>query len=182
MLISPVLDFAGRGSPFDPLAQATRLPSMAAAARAASGAAVTREGLAEVERYALGEYLVDLLRGERDTEAVARAVGARGCADRPRSRPGAAPAGPVGDGRVPARVASRQPARRQRLRRHRDAPRPLPPALVSRHPDPVLDGLMAPLTSAMLELYGKRLDWRPDGRRYELLNRTVNREWAGAAR
>ena len=29
----------------------------------------------------------------------------------------------------------------------------------------------------MLELYAKRLDWRPEGQHYELLNRTVNREW-----
>jgi carboxypeptidase C (cathepsin A) len=41
----------------------------------------------------------------------------------------------------------------------------------------VLDGLIAPLTSAMLNLYGKRLEWRPKGQRYELLNRATSREW-----
>jgi carboxypeptidase C (cathepsin A) len=177
MLISPVLDFAGRGSPFDPLAQATRLPSMAAAARAASGAAVSRESLAEVERYALGEYLVDLLRGERDTDAVAR------LSERVAALTGLDPAlvrqrrGRLETGeflrelhRGSQRVGSAYDATETR-------PDPFPAALVSRHPDPVLDGLMAPLTSAMLELYGKRLDWRPEGRRYELLNRNVSREW-----
>ncbi|MDO9714113.1 hypothetical protein Q7A36_37785 [Paracraurococcus sp. LOR1-02] len=177
MLISPVLDFAGRALPFDPLTQATRLPSMVAAARAVSGAVVTRESLAEVERYALGEYLTDLLRGERDAEAVARRserVAALTGLDSAlvRQRRGRLETGEflreLHRGRH--RVGSAYDATETR-------PDPFPAALVSRHPDPVLDGLMAPLASAMLELYGKRLDWRPDGRRYELLNRSVNREW-----
>jgi carboxypeptidase C (cathepsin A) len=150
---------------------------MVAAARAASGAAVSRESLAEVERYALGEYLVDLLRGERDADAVAR------LSEHVAAMTGLDPAlvrqrrGRLETGeflrelyRGSQRVGSAYDATETR-------PDPFPAAFVSRHPDPVLDGLIAPLTSAMLELYGKRLDWRPDGRRYELLNRTVSREW-----
>jgi carboxypeptidase C (cathepsin A) len=154
-----------------------RLPSMVAAARAASGAVITQESLAEVERYALGAYLVDLLRGERDAEAMVH------LSERVAALTGLDPAlvrqrrGRLETGdflrelhRGSQRVGSAYDATEAR-------PDPFPAALVSRHPDPVLDGLMAPLTSAMLELYGKRLDWRPEGRRYELLNRSVNREW-----
>lgn len=177
MLISPVLDFAGRGSPFDPLAQAMRLPSMVAAAQAAAGGSVTRGSLAETERYAAGDYLVDLLRGERDAEATGRLV------ERVAALTGLDPAlVRQRRGRLETAEFLRELHRAdQRVGSAYDAtetrPDPFPAALVSRHPDPVLEGLMAPLTSAMLELYGKRLDWRPDGRRYELLNRIANREW-----
>jgi carboxypeptidase C (cathepsin A) len=44
----------------------------------------------------------------------------------------------------------------------------------------VLDGMRAPLTSAMLAIYETRLGWRPEGapnRQYEILNERVAREW-----
>src|SRR4029450_6831231 len=47
------------------------LPSMAAVAREAKGA-VTRADLADVERYAQGEYLADLIKGQADQEATTR--------------------------------------------------------------------------------------------------------------
>ena len=71
ILMSPALDVSGRSRAFDPFTYVTRLPSMAAAARAARGP-VAREQLADVERYAATEYLVDLTRGESDSDAVAR--------------------------------------------------------------------------------------------------------------
>jgi carboxypeptidase C (cathepsin A) len=178
VLVSPVLDFGGRGaaSP-DPLSRAALLPSMAAAAHAAAGEPVTRADLAGVERYAAGDYLLDLLRGPRDAEAVARLV------ERVASLTGLDPvllrrrAGRLDPGefrreidRGRARVASAYDATETRAD-------PFPDAPVGRRPDPVLDGLVAPLTSAMLELYRARLAWRPEGRRYELLNRATGREW-----
>jgi carboxypeptidase C (cathepsin A) len=66
VMVSPVIDFGWRGngrqSPFN---WVVRLPSMAAAAREAT-APFDREALREAERYASGEYLQDLVRGERD--------------------------------------------------------------------------------------------------------------------
>ena len=44
---------------------------MTAAARAAHGP-LTRAQLADVERYAATDYLLDLTRGERDQDAIAR--------------------------------------------------------------------------------------------------------------
>src|SRR5690606_12647238 len=63
VLVSPVLDFGWIAEGNDePLALASRLPSLAAANLAGKGP-VTREALQEAERYASGEYLVDLVRG-----------------------------------------------------------------------------------------------------------------------
>ena len=42
--------------------------------------------------------------------------------------------------------------------------------------DPSGDPLMAPLTSAAVDLTTRKLNWRPDGS-YELLNDAVNRAW-----
>lgn len=177
VLVSPVLDFAGRSAPLAPMSLAMRLPSMVAASRAAAGTRVTHADLAEAERYAIGDYLVDLLRGERDTEAVARVE------ERVTALTGLDPALVRRQhGRLETDVFLRELDRRgSRIASAYDAtvtgPDPFPLAMSSRRPDPVLDALIAPLTSAMLDLYGRRLDWQPEGRRYELLNRATSREW-----
>jgi carboxypeptidase C (cathepsin A) len=72
VLVSPVIDFAWRGNGRQsPLGWVSRLPSMAAASREAT-APFDREALRDAERYASGEYLADLVRGERDTTAIDR--------------------------------------------------------------------------------------------------------------
>src|SRR5690348_7471639 len=71
VMISPVLDFGWRGNAPSPLNWVARLPSMAAAVREAK-APFDREALRDVERYAAGEYLQDLMRGTRDSAAVER--------------------------------------------------------------------------------------------------------------
>ena len=89
-MVSAVLDFGWRGKGrHAPLSWVVRLPSMAAAAREQNGP-FDREALRDVERYAEGDYLDDLLRGERDTAAVERIVGTVAAPDRPRSLAGAA--------------------------------------------------------------------------------------------
>ena len=68
ILVSPVLDFRDyQGSSL--LQYVASLPTMAAVAREAKGP-VTRADLADVERYARGEFLVDLVKGQADTEAT----------------------------------------------------------------------------------------------------------------
>ncbi len=70
ILISPVLDFRDfTGSSL--LQYVARLPTMAAVAREAKGS-VTRGDLADVEDYAQGEFLTDLVKGRADTEATTR--------------------------------------------------------------------------------------------------------------
>ena len=70
-MISPVIDFGWFEGANNPLTFATRLPSQAAAARGLEGAD-GRDKLADVEAYAAGPYMTDLLRGERDPAALAR--------------------------------------------------------------------------------------------------------------
>src|SRR5260370_12410991 len=71
-MISPVLDFGNCGlRGHNPLCWVMRLPSMAAAVME-STAPFDRNALREVESYASGEYLRDLMRGERDADAIER--------------------------------------------------------------------------------------------------------------
>ena len=176
ILVSPVLDFGGRSSAFDPLLYVERLPSMAAAAREAHGP-VNRAAMADVEAYATGAYLSDLLRGLHDVEAVARVserVAALTELDPELVREHA--------GQLDFDVWLRA-----RLRQKGEVaspydtsvatPDPFPDSSFSNHPDPILDALRGPVTSAMLDLYAHRLNWLPEGERYELLNSGIARRW-----
>ncbi|HJZ21712.1 MAG TPA: peptidase S10, partial [Bradyrhizobium sp.] len=70
ILVSPVLDFREfSGSSI--LQYVWSLPTMAAVARQAKGA-VSRADMADVEGYARGEFLSDLIKGLADTEATTR--------------------------------------------------------------------------------------------------------------
>ena len=173
VLVSPVLDFNGRDAPWSPLEHVGRLPSMAAAANDAGG----RTQLREVEEYAAGEFLNDLVRGERDAAATAR-LSARVAAYTGmdpalvRRRAGRLDIGTFVRDREPGRVASPYDATVT-------AADPFPAAANDNSPDAILDGLRGPVTSAMLELYA-RLNWTPEGapgRQYQLLNTAVAREW-----
>src|ERR1700724_1019469 len=70
ILVSPVLDFRERGGS-SILQYVVSLPTMAAVAREAKGP-VTRAGMADVEAYARGDFLSDLIKGEADAEATRR--------------------------------------------------------------------------------------------------------------
>ena len=176
VLVSPVLDFGGR-SGFDPIALAARLPTLAAAHAAAGGQPPSAEAMAAAEEYAGGDYLRDLLRGARDAAALERldrrvaeltGIGPETVRRFQGQMPWEALLGtPV---QAEGRVASAYD-----LTETRADPFPLRPS--ADRPDPVLDGLVAPLTSAMLTLYRDRLEWLPSDRRYGVLNRQVNREW-----
>ncbi|MBR0668643.1 peptidase S10 [Roseomonas hellenica] len=176
VLVSPVLDFGGRSAIFDPLALAARLPTIAAIGRASSGL-VSRTELEEVERYATSEYLIDLVRGVRDPETIARM-----------SRRVAALTGldPAWVQRHQARLGIGETLRQLGAPTGSvvsaydgtvTGPDPFPSSPRQAVPDPVLDALIAPLSRAMLGLYDEKLNWRPEERRYEVLNRATSREW-----
>ena len=181
VMVSPVLDFGWRfQNRHTPLHFVSELPSMAAAALDASGKPPTREALAAVERYAATEFLTDLMRGPRDKDAVAR------MADRISGFTGLDPAlvRRLG-GRVDPSVFVRERGRAtEKIGSLYDATiegyDPNPSAFLSRAEDPVLDGVDAPLTAAMTDLY-KRLGWRLD-RAYRLLNREVGGQWQWGGR
>ncbi len=174
VLISPVLDFNGRDAPWSPFRFVDTLPSMAAAARNAH----SRSELADVEAYAAGDYLADLLRGEADPAAIDRLT------DRVAALTGLDPAlvrrraGRIDTstflrGREPGRVETPYDA-------SISAADPFPAAANDNSPDPLLDGMRGPLTTAMLFVYRNWLDWQPEGapaRQYEVLNGRVAHDW-----
>jgi carboxypeptidase C (cathepsin A) len=177
ILISPVLDFGWRGQTrHSPLSWVARLPSMAAAAREAKGAPFDREALRDAERYAAGEYLQDLVRGERDSAA--------------RNRMSAKVAALTGlnvdlvrrlGGRVDSGTFEREVMRERGLVASSydatvTAYDPDPYAATARYFDPVLTSLHAPLSAAMTDLYRRVLGWRIEDP-YYLLNTDVSGRW-----
>jgi len=179
-LLSPVLDFGWRDQPgHAPLPRVSLLPSLAAAAMEAAAGEVDAGAIAAVEAYATGDYVSDLLDGLVDTAATARVV------RRVAAITGLDPATiEAYAGRLePADFARELRQGESRIASLYDtavsALDPTPERPFSRGADPLLEGLMAPLTSAVLDHYGQRLGWLPE-RRYRLLNESVNRRWRWA--
>ncbi|MFD1331003.1 S10 family peptidase [Methylopila musalis] len=176
--ISPVLDFAIRdGENTSPLPWVTALPSLAATVRERKGP-VARGDLADVETYATGEFLADLMKGPRDGAAVGR-LSARVAeltgldAELVRRL----------NGRVDIRTFVREIGRAEgKVGSLYDANvtayDPYPSAARASWDDPVLDGSMAPLTRAAVDFYGRELGFKVDNRRYELISSEVNRAWS----
>jgi carboxypeptidase C (cathepsin A) len=174
ILISPVMDFREFwGSTI--LQYVGSLPSYAAVARQTKGP-VTRADLADVESYARGDFLADLIKGEADAQATNR------IADRVAALTGI-------DQTVSRRLAGRFDALEFRREFDRKNGRitgrydasvmgfdPYPDSSFSRFGDPSGDRLTAPLSSAAVELTTRKLNWRPDGS-YHLLNGAVEKAW-----
>src|SRR3984893_1476047 len=174
MLVSPVFDFREySGSSI--LQYVASLPTMAAVARQAKGS-VTRADMADVERYARGDFLADLIKGEADAEATTR------LADRVAVLTGI-------DQAVSRRLAGRFEVaefrrefdrRNGRVRGRYDASvsgfDPNPDSSFYHFDDPSGGPLVAPLSSAAVDLITRKLNWRPDGS-YELLNGAVEKGW-----
>ncbi|UFW46601.1 MULTISPECIES: S10 family peptidase [Bradyrhizobium] len=174
ILVSPLLDFREfTGTSL--LQYVATLPSYVAVAREAKGP-VTRTDLADVEAYARGEFLTDLVKGEADREAANR------LADKVAELTGI-------DQAVSRRLAGRFDVgefRRELDRkngkvtgRYDGSVRgldPYPDSSSSRFGDPSGDSLQAPLTSAAVDVLTRKLNWRPDGS-YEVLNGAVEGHW-----
>ena len=174
ILVSPLLDFREfSGSSL--LQYVWSLPTMAAVAREAK-ASITRADVADVESYARSDFLADLIKGQADAEATTR------LADRVAQLTGI-------DQAVSRRLAGRFDVsefrreldrRNGKVRGRYDASvsgfDPYPDSSSHHFDDPSGEPLIAPLTSAAVDLTKRKLDWKPDGP-YELLSRTVERSW-----
>jgi carboxypeptidase C (cathepsin A) len=174
ILVSPVLDFREfAGSSI--LQYVWSLPTMAAVARDTKGS-VTRADMADVERYARGDFLSDLIKGLADAEATTR------LADRVAALTGI-------DQAVSRRLAGRfdiAEFRREFDRKNGKVTGrydasvsgfdPYPDSSFYHFSDPSGEPLAAPLTSAAVDLATRKLNWRPDGS-YELLNGAVEKSW-----
>lgn len=177
ILISPVLDFREfTGSSL--LQYVASLPSYTAVAREAkaNGKGVTRADLADVEKYASGDFLLDLVKGEADQEATNR------LADKVAALTGI-------DQAVSRRLAGRFDVvefrrefdrRNGRITGRYDAsvsgPDPYPDSSFPRFSDPSGEGVGPPISSAAVDLITRKLNWRPDGS-YMLSNMAVERAW-----
>jgi carboxypeptidase C (cathepsin A) len=175
ILISPVLDFREfSGSSL--LQYVWSLPTMAAVAREKEKGSVTRGDMADVERYAHGEFLTDLLKGEADAEATNR------IADKVSILTGI-------DQAVSRRLAGRFEA--SEFRREFDRKNgkvtgrydasvmgfdSYPDSSFFHFGDPSAEPLFAPLTSAAFDLTTRKLNWRPDGS-YNLMSAAADRGW-----
>ena len=151
-----------------------QLPSLVAAERARKGA-VSRAEMKDVEDYAQTDYVADLLRGE-DPDSVAR-----------RTAKLAALAGldpallQLRHAKVNDQDYLRESNRSQNaVASHYDAtvtkPDPFPERAWSEHDDSMTDALSAPFTSAIYDIYARKLNWLPDGQ-YWLSNNTVFKAW-----
>jgi carboxypeptidase C (cathepsin A) len=176
VLVSPVLDFANFGQRrHAPLSYVANLPSLAATARELNGG-FDRAALAAVEDYASGEYLADLMRGERDQAAVKR-ISARVAA-----LTGLDPALVERfGGRIDSGTFQREFYRARGLVGSAydatvTAFDPNPSAAQSQFSDPVLDASRAPLISAMTGFYQSVLNWQVD-QPYRLLNGEISSRW-----
>jgi carboxypeptidase C (cathepsin A) len=178
ILISPALDFREySGSSI--LQYVASLPSFAAVARQAKGQGkteLTRADLADVEQYAAGAFLADLIKGEADAEATNR------LADKVASLTGI-------DQAVSRRLAGRFDIAEFRREFDRKDGKvtgrydasvtgadPFPDSSFFHFDDQSGDALIAPLTSAAVDLTTRKLNWRPDGS-YEVLNGAVEHAW-----
>lgn len=178
IMISPLFDFREfTGTSL--LQYVATLPSYAAVAREAKGegkGAVTRADLVDVETYARGEFLNDLMKGQADAEATTRLadkVSALIGIDQATSR---RLAGRFGVGEFQRELDRRNGKVTGRYDASVRGFDPNPDSNSSRFGDPSGDALQAPLTSAAVDLTTRKLNWRPDGS-YEVLNGSVERNW-----
>ena len=176
VLVSPLLDYGNRSGALDLLGYAAELPSMAATARADRGEAVARADLAEAEAYAMGPFLSDVLRGGADAAALGRVV------DRVAALTGLDPAVVRQHrGLVNAWTFQHQNDRAAgRVDSAYDAtvtlPDPYPEIPEGRNDDPMLGGLLAPVTGGVLAVYD-RLRWHPEGQVYRLFDPEAAKQW-----
>ncbi len=176
ILLSPVLDFREySGSSI--LQYVASLPSFAAVAREKEKKGdLRRADMKDVESYARTDFLVDLVKGQADTEATTR------IADKVAALTGI-------DQAVSRRLAGRFDVAEFRREFDRSDGKvtgrydasvlgtdPYPDSSFFHFGDPSGDALVAPLTSAVVDLTTRKLNWRPDGS-YELLNGAVARAW-----
>jgi carboxypeptidase C (cathepsin A) len=176
VLISPVLDFRRFNARSNLLTYVAGLPSMAATARETKGP-VDRAKLRDVEDYARGEFLTDLMRGVKDvgaqarlTQRVAELTGLD--ASFVARRKGRISASMFASelGRNVGKVASAYDGSVLGLD-------PFPGSERSNADDQMRLGLHAPITQAMVDLYRNRLGWVVENGRYQFMSEQASRQW-----
>jgi carboxypeptidase C (cathepsin A) len=177
VMVSPALDGRSAADPdTSPMSWVATLPSMAAANYERQGKALTPQQMAEVENYARTDYVTDLLKGRQDQAAVDRIVqkvtAYTGLNETDVRHMG---------GRIESRAFLRDLYRDQgKLGSWYDsnvtAFDPYPWSPQQETGDPILQGILAPATSAMVDFITREVGWKVEGH-YEALNSAVNEHW-----
>jgi carboxypeptidase C (cathepsin A) len=177
VMVSPYLEPPMDQAPdFSPMPWVTTLPSMAAANYERQGKTLSPAQMREVEDYARGEFVTDLMRGRRDADSVNRLVskvtGYTGLNEEFVKRSG---------GRIDTRAFLRELYRGQgRIASVYDSnvtqEDPFPWAPDGRRGDPILDAIIAPTTSAMVDFDTRVVGWKAEGR-FNALSYDVGENW-----
>ena len=177
VMVSPALDGRNDADPdTSPMGWMATLPSMTAANYERQGKPLNPQTMADVETYTRTEFVTDILRGRQDQAAVDRIV----------KRVTAYTGLPEEDvrhmgGRIESREFLRALYRDQgKLGSWYDsnvtAYDPYPWSPYQRTGDPILNGILAPTTSAMVDFVTRQVGWKVDAH-YEPLNPAVNQHW-----
>ncbi|HEY0180031.1 MAG TPA: peptidase S10 [Dokdonella sp.] len=176
VLVSPALDPATNDhGDLSPLPWMLTLPSIAAA-NLERQHRLTDAAMADVVAYTRSDYVVDLLRGRSDPQAVERIV------QRVTQLSGLEPEFVRrSGGRLETQAFLREVFRAEgklgsRYDSNVTAWDPFPFAPEQRTSDPILDGIIAPTTTAIVDFITREAGWKYDGR-YNALSYEVNRLW-----
>jgi carboxypeptidase C (cathepsin A) len=178
VMVSPYLDppAIGNETSLSPLPWLINLPSMAAGNFERQGKPLNEQTMGEVENYARGEFVTDFLKGASDKAATDR------LSARVASYTGLDPALVRRlDGRVDIATYLRE------IRRNTGqvgsvydsnvtAYDPFPASADANYNDPLLDGIIAPTTSAAVDFVTNQVGWKADWH-YETLSYDVNKAW-----
>ena len=159
-----------------PIPYMVSLPSMTAAYLERQGKLTGPDALAAVEAYDRGEFATDLFRGRSDPQAIDRLT------TKVAAFTGLDPAlVRRSEGRVSVSTFLREVHRgRQEVGSIYDsnvtAADPFPASEDRKGGDPILDAIMAPTTSAAVDLITNQVGWKVQAR-YNLLSYGVNAAW-----
>lgn len=177
VMVSPYLEPPMDQAPeFSPMPWVTTLPSMAAANYERQGKALSPAQMAEVETYARGEFVSDLMKGRRDPAAVDRIV------SKVTAYTGLNPAFVKrSGGRIEVGAFLRELYRDQgKIASVYDSnvtqDDPFPWSAQGRRNDPILDAIIAPTTSAMVDFDTRVVGWKVEGR-FNALSYEVGNDW-----
>ncbi len=176
VLVSPYLDpSANDNGDLSPLPWMLTLPSIAAANLERHGK-LSDAAMAEIVEYTRGDYVTDLLKGRSDPQSVERIV------QRVTALSGLDPTFVRrSGGRLDTQAYLREVFRTEgKLGSRYDSNvtswDPFPFSPEQRTNDPILDGIIAPTTTAMVDFVTRTVGWKFAGR-YNALSYEVNGAW-----
>ncbi len=177
VMVSPYLEpIMDQAPDFSPMNWVTTLPSMTAANYERQGKTLSPALMKEVEDYTRGEFTTDLLKGRRDPAAVGRLV------DKVTTYTGL-------NHEFVARSGGRIEIGAFLRELYRDTGKiasvydsnvtqedPFPWSPHDRRNDPILDAIIAPTTSAMVDFDTRVVGWKVEGR-FNALSYDVGGNW-----